>query len=304
MLQNGSCLVLEDAELAGFEKILKSSKLAVILTATVLLAIFLGAWLASRNALSNRWAGECPCPKDAQYPTVPSTASAGPYMFALGLISGLNCSSTALILLVIGLALSVSENSRRIRLTVVSTAVGIFYAYLVIPHLMILIPDLVERLEIVTNFVTVSCLVLGITLCTRAVYSLHAVNQMNKQERRNLLPESCHSERRDARFPRLRNLYMCFLIGMVFSIVNIPCTTSLLVAFLEQVASEPMGLITSMVIFDIGVIAPIISIGLLAGVGFIRLRESLPCYFRGRIVQRALAGAAFAASALLLIFGA
>ena len=283
---------------------MKSSRLAVVLTATVLLVIFLGAWLASRNALNNRWASECPCPKDEQYPTIPGTSSAGSYMFALGLITGLSCSSIALVLAVFGLALSVSENSRRIWLTVVSTAVGIFYAYLVIPHLMILIPDLVERLGIVTNLVTVVWLALGITLCARAVYSLRPVNLMNKQGRRSPSSNSSSSERTDLRFPGLGSFYMYFFIGMVFSIVNMPCTTSLLLTLLEQVASEPMGLVASMVMFDIGVIAPVVSIGLLAGVGFIKLRQSLPSYFRGQIVQRVLAGSAFAASALLLIFEA
>jgi len=88
-----------------------------------------------------------------------------------------------------------------------------------------------------------------------------------------------------------------FLLGIIFSLIKLPCVAMLFAAMLVN-STTP---ITDAMIFTFGVASPVVLIGALIGFGMVNVNRLSLVRFKGRLIQRAVIGAALLISAVLVL---
>lgn len=280
-------------------KSLKSAAFVVVLT-----VIVFGLFISSQMALGRMHT--VGCAKCERYLKVFSATPLTGYVLvlALGVASGFTPCLIALIPVVISLTSGIGRSSRRIIVTsVMSMASGIFYAYLIVPNVMILVPGIIQSLESLATLLALTLMVLGIAHLAEASYSL-CDNKCSRSEGREIPVFKTPALIKESIGKALisNNLYVYFLIGVLFSVVELCCTGSLLLVSLPFTLSRPANLLASMILFDAGLIIPTIIVSLSACFIFLRMAQLRALHSKETIVRRIIIGILLIAAGLLLIF--
>jgi len=88
-----------------------------------------------------------------------------------------------------------------------------------------------------------------------------------------------------------------FVLGMIFSLVKLPCIAMLFVAMLVN-STAP---VTDAMIFTLGIASPVIVMGVLIGFGMVNVNRLSLVRFKGRLIQRSVIGGALLISAVLVL---
>jgi len=281
-------------------KIGKYVKVGVFLF--TLVTILFGVYTASQDALNELQ--KVDCPKCQRYLSLFGSTPLAYYALplTLGIISGFTPCLIALILMVIGTAFDLGESSRRVILKVVFTVGGVFYAYLIIPNLILLVPSIVQKSESVTIVLGASLLILGIAHSTEAARALYKNEWMIHEDNGILLSKTPRALKNMVKKTlTLGNLYIYFLVGAFLAVVKLFCVGSLMLVSLPLSLSQPSKFVMSIVLFDLGLILPITLISLLTCLGLTRVGHLTALRLRSQLIQRAVVGIALILAGLILI---
>lgn len=86
---------------------------------------------------------------------------------------------------------------------------------------------------------------------------------------------------------------------MVFSLVKLGCSLALLVPILPLF--QPLQSLASVAIFSVGVVLPLLLLGLLLHMGLIKAGQLYEVRSKGRILQRTIVGTALIVSAFFIL---
>jgi len=221
-----------------------------------------------------------------------------PLIYALGTVSGFNPCLFALASFFFASATQIELRSvaRRIGLILL----GLVYAYVVFFSLIVSNPTLMDYLAASTWLVAFILVVVGLlhfVEVAQDIYSRRWGGGNDVEAKVPLFKTPRSIKGLIVKVRELNNPVYDFVLGMVFSLVKLPCIAMLFVAMLVN-STAP---ITDAMIFTLGVASPVIVMGILIGFGMVNVNRLSLVRFKGRLIQRTVIGAALLTSAVLVL---
>jgi cytochrome c biogenesis protein CcdA len=96
------------------------------------------------------------------------------------------------------------------------------------------------------------------------------------------------------------SLYLDFIVGALFSLIKMPCVLPVFMILYVYALLKPPTFAVNMLIFNLGVISPILILGSLVSVGVIRTSQLTRLRLRSRVIQRLAVGVAVIIAAIFL----
>jgi len=241
-----------------------------------------------------------PCPKCPRQGNSDVYATSYLSFFTFGIISGLSPCIIALISFFVAATLQFWKNHRGALKRVVAIAGGIFYLHLVILFLIVSIPTLLIYTDYLINPLVAVLIILGVANFIQVIHDLYTGNWRTGREATIPLFKTPKPIKEFIRKASLQdNLYVDFMVGVVFSLVKLGCSLALLVPILPLL--QPLQSLASIAIFSVGVVLPLLLLGLFLHVGLIKTSQLYEVRSKGRILQRTIVGTAFIASAFFIL---
>jgi len=265
---------------------------AAVLTIIVVVAFFNSQLALGQLAIS--------CPKCERYPIGGTPLTHYASTLALGFVSGISPCLIVIIPVVIQLTPTRETRKKFVVRTALLIAGGVFYAYLIIPNIMILIPDVIQILKSSATFLGLGLVVLGVSVLAEFFYRIRNKKRLERQSYGG--PVSKTPAKVFCKSLSLGNPYFYFLIGVVFSVVELCCVGSLLLVSLPFAMSRPAVLFASVILFDVGLIIPLIVVAFLVSVGLLGMEQTRALHSRMGLVRRIIVGIALIAAGLLIFW--
>jgi cytochrome c-type biogenesis protein len=221
-----------------------------------------------------------------------------PLIYALGTVSGFNPCLFALASFFFASATQTEFRSVARRIGLIS--LGLVYAYVIFFSLIASNPSVIGSLAASTWLVAFILIVVGLlhfVEVAQDLYSRRLRAGNNIEAKVPLFKTPKPIKGFIVKVRELNNPVYDFLLGTIFSLIKLPCIAMLFVAMLVN-STTP---ITDAVIFTFGVVTPIIVIGVLIGLGMVNVNRLSLVRFKGRLIQRAVIGAALLISAVLVL---
>jgi len=269
-----------------------------VIFASVLALIFAGSFLNAERVLKEA-STSLPCPKCLRQGTPDIHVASYPLFFTIGIISGFSPCMIALISFVVATTLQSWNGRRGVLKRVVAIAGGVLYSHLVILFLIVSPTLLIYTNYLITPLAAV-LVILGAINFIEVTHDLYTGNWKTGKEATIPLFKTPKPIKELIRKASLRdNLYVDFMVGAMFSLVKLGCSLALLVPILPTL--QPLQSSASIAIFSVGVVLPLLLLGLFLHGGLIKTGQLYEVRSKGRIVQRTIVGAAFIVSAFFIL---
>ncbi len=221
-----------------------------------------------------------------------------PLIYALGTISGFNPCLFALASFFFASAthIELKKIARRIGLI----SIGLVYAYVVLFSLIVSNPTVMNSLAASTWLVAFILVVAGLLHFVEVTQDFYSGRWGSGNDIEAKVPLFRTPKSVKGLITKVRELNdpVCdFVLGIVFSLVKLPCIAMLFFAMLVN-STTP---ITDAMIFTFGVASPVIVMGVLIGFGMMNVNRISLVRFKGRLIQRAVIGGALLISAVLVL---
>jgi cytochrome c biogenesis protein CcdA len=267
--------------------------------ASILALILVGSFLNAERILKEA-STSLPCPKCPIQPNSNIHVASYPLLFTFGIISGFSPCMIALISFVVATTLQFWKSRGGVLKRVVAIAGGVLYLHLVILFLFISLPTLLVYTDYLITPLAAVLVILGIANFIEVIHDLYTGNWRIGKEATIPLFKTPKPIKELIRKASLRdNLYVDFMVGVMFSLVKLGCSLALLVPSLPIL--QPLQSLASVAIFSVGVVLPLLLLGLFLYVGLIKASQLYEVRSKSRIVQRTIVGAAFIVSAFLVL---
>lgn len=219
-------------------------------------------------------------------------------IYALGTISGFNPCLVALASFFFASATQTELKSVARRIGLIS--LGLVYAYIVFFSLIVSNPTVMSSLAASTWLIASILAFVGLLHFVevgRDLYSRRWGSGTNTEAKVPLFKTPKSLKGFVVRVRELNSPVFDFVLGMIFSLIKLPCIAMFFVVMLVN-STTPL---TDAVIFTFGVASPVIVMGALIGFGMVNVNRLSMVRFKGRLIQRAVIGAALIISAVLVI---
>ncbi len=221
-----------------------------------------------------------------------------PLVFALGAISGFNPCLIALVSFFFATATKTELKSVARRIGLIS--LGLIYAYIIFFSLIASNPAVMGSLVSLTWLIALILIGMGLLYFVEVgqdIYSRKWGGGSSIEPKVPLFktPQPVKNFLDTAR--STNSPVYDFVLGVIFSLIKLPCIALFLLILLVNSVTPLMDII----IFTLGVATPIIVIGLLIGLGMIKVNRLSTVQFKGRLVQRTIIGAVLLISAVLVL---
>ena len=267
---------------------------------TLVLALILAGSFLNAERVLKEASTSLPCPKCPRQWNPDVYAISYPLFFAFGVISGLSPCMIALISFVVATTLQFWKGRGGALKRIVAIAGGAFYLHLVILFLIISIPTTLVYIDYLTNPLIAVLIILGVANFIQVIYDLYTGKWRTGGEAVIPLFKTPKPLRELIRKASLQdNPYVDFSVGVVFSLVKLGCSLAVLVPILPLF--QPLQSLASVAIFSVGVVLPLLLLGLLLHVGLIKAGQLYEVRSKGRILQRTVVGTALIVSAFFIL---
>lgn len=221
-----------------------------------------------------------------------------PLIYALGAVSGFNPCLVALASFFFATATQTELKGVAKRIGLIS--LGLVYSYIVLFSLIVSNPTATSTLASLTwliVFILVVMALLHFIEVGQDVYSRRWGSGSSIEAKVPLFRTPKPLKGLLVRVRELNSPVYDFALGAVFSLIKLPCIAAFLVVMLVN-STTPLADVT---IFTLGVASPIILMGILIGLGMVKVNRLSTIQFKGRLIQRIVIGAALLMSAILVI---
>lgn len=221
-----------------------------------------------------------------------------PLIYALGAVSGFNPCLVALASFFFATATQTELRGVAKRIGLIS--LGLVYSYIVLFSLIVSNPTATSTLASLTwliVFILVVMALLHFIEVGQDVYSRRWGSGSSIEAKVPLFRTPKPLKGLLVRVRELNSPVYDFALGAVFSLIKLPCIAAFLVVMLVN-STTPLADVT---IFTLGVASPIILMGILIGLGMVKVNRLSTIQFKGRLIQRIVIGAALLMSAILVI---
>jgi cytochrome c-type biogenesis protein len=221
-----------------------------------------------------------------------------PLVYALGAISGFNPCLIALASFFFATATKTELRSVAKRIGLIS--LGLIYAYIIFFSMIASNPAVMGSLASLTWLIALILVGVGLLYFVEVgqdIYSRKWGSGSSIEPKVPLFrtPEPVKNFLATAR--STNSPVYDFGLGVIFSLIKLPCIALFLLILLVNSVTPLMDVI----IFTLGVATPIIVMGLLIGLGMIKVNRLSTVQFKGRLVQRTIIGAVLLISAVLVL---
>jgi len=226
------------------------------------------------------------------------TSFSQPLIYALGTVSGFNPCLFALASFFF--ASATQTELKRVARRIGLISLGLVYAYVVLFSLIVSNPTVTGYLAASTWLVASILVVVGVLNFVEVAQDFYSRRWGSGNDIEARVPLFKTPQLVKGFIVKVRELndpVYDFVLGIIFSLVKLPCIAMLFVAMLVN-STTP---ITDAVIFTFGVASPVIVMGLLIGFGMMNVNRLSLVRFKGRLIQRAVIGAALLISAILVL---
>jgi len=221
-----------------------------------------------------------------------------PLVYALGAISGFNPCLIALASFFFATATKTELKSVAKRIGLIS--LGLVYAYLIFFSLLVSSPAVMGSLVSLTWLVVLLLIVMALIHFVEVGHDIYARRWGSGSSIEAKMPlfrtpnflKNFLTKTREANSPAYD-----FVFGAIFSLVKLPCIAVFLLVLLVNSVTP----LVDVAIFTVGVASPIILMGLLIGLGMIKVNRLNTAQFRGRLIQRTVIGIALLVSVFFVI---
>lgn len=266
----------------------------------VLLVVLVGVFFNAQRTLAQR-SMDYQCPKCLQINRVNPISYADIFIF--GVLAGLSpclIALTSFILVPASYSLKSPKGALK-KLTAI--AGGVFYFHILIAY--VFVPEL--TLQLYTGYLiiplAVFLVIFGSAHFMEAFHDFYTSKWRNGGKPAVPLFKTPRPIREFIQKVSLQdNLYLSFSAGVLFSFVKSSCTIPILLSLVPLI--QPFQSITSVTVFSIGVIYPMLLLGLLLSLGLLKIHQLYELRLKGRIIQRTIVGTALIVTAFFVLYTA
>jgi len=270
----------------------------IVLFTSVLALILIGSFLNAERVLKEA-SMSLPCPKCLKEWNPDIYAISYLLFFALGVISGFSPCMIALISFVVATTVQFRKGRGALK-RIFAIAGGAFYLHLVVLFLLVSLPTMLVYINYLTNPLVAVLIVLAVANFIEVIHDVYTGKWRTGGEAAILLFKTPKLLREFIRKTSLQdNPYVDFSVGVVFSLVKLGCSLVLLVPILPLF--QPLRSLASVAIFSVGVVIPLLLLGLLLHVSLIKVGQLYEVRSKGRILQRTIVGTALIVSAFFIL---
>jgi len=226
------------------------------------------------------------------------TGFSQPLIYALGTVSGFNPCLFALASFFFASATQIELKRVARRIGLIS--LGLVYAYVVFFSLIVSNPTVMDYLAASAWLVAFILVVVGLLHFVEVAQDLYSRRGGSGNDTEAKVPLFKTPKPVKGLVVKVRELndpVYDFVLGMIFSLVKLPCIAMLFVAMLVN-STAP---VTDAMIFTLGVASPVIVMGVLIGFGMVNVNRLSLVRFKGRLIQRSVIGGALLISAVLVL---
>jgi len=225
------------------------------------------------------------------------TGFSQPLIYALGTVSGFNPCLFALASFFFASATQIELKRVAKRIGLIS--LGLVYAYVVFFSLIVSNPTVMDYLAASTWLVAFILIVVGLLHFIEVAqdFSRRGGGANDTEARVPLFKTPGFVKGLIVKVRELNNPVYDFALGMIFSLIKLPCIAMLFAAMLVN-STAPL---TDAMIFTAGVASPVIVLGILIGFGMVSVNRLSLVRFKGRLIQRSVIGVALLVSAVLVL---
>ncbi len=226
-----------------------------------------------------------------------------PIIFVLGISQGFNACLIALTSFIVAMTLQLKRGSVRALKRVMTITFSVFYVYLLLGFLFVSSSHILYYVSLLTVPLGLTLAGIGILHFAEVARDLYSGGWRKGEEARIPLfrtPQAVKKLIQKTAFHS--SLYFDFAIGALFSFIKLPCIAPLFLTLIAAIPSQPSAALTSIITLNLGAVLPILILGSLASIGFLKIRHLSKIRFKGRIVQRLIVGASLTVSAILILY--
>ena len=272
-----------------------------VLFASVLALILAGSFLNAERVLREA-STSLPCPKCLRLWNADVPATSYSLFFIYGVVSGFSPCLIALISFVGAAALHSWGNPKRVLKKVIVITGGVFYLHMIILYLIIPVitaPTVLGYAAYFTIPFAVILVILGGAHLIEVANDFYTGNWRKGGDPIVPLFKTPKPIKELIQKMSLQdNLYFDFSVGVLFSFIKLYCTLPLLFSL---PLLDPLQSIASVTIFNVGLVFPVLLLGVLLSIGFIRAGQLYEVRSKGRILQRTIVGTALLVSAFFIL---
>jgi cytochrome c biogenesis protein CcdA len=221
--------------------------------------------------------------------------------FIIGAVQGFNPCIIAIMTFIIA---AISGGGKFMKLTAI--ALGVLYSYLIFSFIMFSSPVIVQNIQYATTAIIITLIIL-------IVYYLIELSLEIRAERIGVIMDASRGILPIFKTPKpllklanrtisSRNPYLYFTLGLIFSLVKMPCIAPVTAYYIAKLPYQPIHSLVNIIALNIGTITPYIVLAVLACMGVLTLEKLAS--MRGlkiRILQRIIVIAALKLTVIFLL---
>ena len=226
-----------------------------------------------------------------------------PIIFILGLSQGFTVCLIALISFIVATTQQLGRSFARALKRAMVITFSVFYVYLLLGFLFVSSFHTIYYVSRLTIPMALLLTVIGILYFAEVARDLYTGGWRKGEEARIPLfktPQTVKKFIQKAAFHD--SLYFDFAIGALFSFIKLLCIAPLFLTLIVAIPSQPSAALTSIITFNLGAVLPILILGSLASIGFLKIGQLSEIRFKGRVVQRFVVGASLIVSAAFILY--
>lgn len=272
-----------------------------VLFTSVLALTLAGSFLNAERILKEASTSP-PCPKCPRQGNPDAYATSYPLVFIYGVVSGFSPCLIALISFVVAATLHSGGSPKRALKKVIVITGGVFYLHMIILYLIVpvvTVPTVLGYAAYFTIPFAVILMILGGAHLIEVAHDFYTGNWRKGGD--PIVPLFKTPKPVKGLIQKMslqNNLYFDFSVGVLFSFIKLCCTLPLLFSL---PLLQPLQSIASVTIFNVGLVFPVLFLGVLLSIGFIRTGQLREVRSKGRILQRTIVGTALMVSAFLIL---
>jgi len=276
-------------------------RIKAALFTSVLALILAGSFLNAERILKEASTSP-PCPKCPRQSNPDLYTTSYPLVFIYGVVSGFTPCLIALISFVVAATLQSWGSPKRALKKVIVITGGVFYLHMIILYLIVPVVTVPTVLGYAAYFTIPFAGVLVILGGAHLIEVVHDFYTGNWRKGGDpivpLFKTPKLVKELIQKISLQNNVYFDFSVGILFSFIKLCCTLPLLFSL---PLIQPLQSIASVTIFNVGLVFPVLLLGVLLSIGFIKTGQLHEVRSKGRILQRTLVGTALIVTAFFIL---
>jgi len=266
---------------------------------TLFLVLILAGSLLNAQRFLKEASARIQCPKCPRQWNPDVYATSYLLFFIYGVVSGFSPCLLALISFIVATTLHSWGSPKLALKKVTAITSGVFYLHMLILYLIVTIPTVLGYVAYFTIPFAAILAILGGVHLIEVVHDLKTGRWKSGGEPIVPLFKTPKPIRELIQKMSLQNnFFFDFSVGALFSFIKLCCTLPII---LSLPLLQPLQSIASVTIFNVGLVLPILLLGALLSIGFIRVGQLHEVRSKGRILQRTIAGTALLVSAFFIL---